>query len=216
MKILCTDQQSEAWYQARLGRVTSSRVADMLAKLKNGGEAAGRRNLRVQLVLERLTQQSQESGYVSVDMQYGKDREADAFAAYEALTGEVVTRTGFIAHDSLMAGCSPDGVLGKFDGLIELKCCKSATHLEYLKTRVVPDEYQKQIWHQLWITGAAWCDFVSFDDRFPEALQLGVDRIYAKDIDLKAHELNVTFFLAEVDREYAEVLRLQRPVGVSA
>jgi hypothetical protein len=88
MKILTTDQRSPAWIAARLGRLTGSRAADMMTTVKSG-EAAGRRNLRVQLVLERLTGVSQESGYVSRDMQYGLDREADAFGAYEAATGQL-------------------------------------------------------------------------------------------------------------------------------
>ena len=215
MILVCSEQNTDAWRDARLGRVTSSRVADMLATLKSGkGEAAGRRNLRVQLVLERLTGRSQENGYVSADMQYGKDREAEAFAAYEALTGLVVQRTGFLAHDTLMAGCSPDGEIDGFHGLIELKCCKPATHLDYLKTRTVPDEYLKQIQHQLWVTSAEWCDFVSFDDRFPEPVQLMTARVWRKDIDLHAHELNVRLFLGEVERELEHVLRLCQPVAV--
>src|SRR5262245_11789428 len=120
MKILCSDQRSEAWHQARVGRLTGSRAGDMLARIKSG-EAAARRNLRVQLVLERLTNTSQESGYVSADMQYGIDREPDAFAAYEAETGAVVEPCGFFAHETLLAGGSPDGMIDGLTGILELK-----------------------------------------------------------------------------------------------
>jgi len=209
MKILCTDQRTEAWHTARLGRLTGSRAGDMLAKIKSGGEAAGRRNLRVQLVLERLTNASQENGYVSADMQYGIDREPDAFAAYEAETGFVVETCGFLAHDTMMAGCSPDGVVGNFVGIIELKCCKSATHLEFLKTRTIPATHLAQILHNLWISGAQWCDYVSFDDRFPDGLQLEIVRVKKTDVDLVAYELAASLFLSEVEKELAGLSQLR-------
>src|SRR6185503_18604156 len=204
VRILTTDQRSPAWVAARLGRLTGSRASDMLAKIQKG-EAAGRRNLRVQLVLERLTGQSQENGYVSKDMQHGMDAEEDAFAAYEALTGHLAQPCGFLAHDSLMAGCSPDGEIDGFRGLIELKCCKSATHLAFLKSRRVPGEYLSQVTHNLWITGADWCDYVSFDDKFPEPLRLLCVRVNRADIDVAAYELAARLFLNEVDAECADV-----------
>lgn len=209
MRIVCDSQRSDEWFQARLGRVTSSRVDDMLASVKDPKkEAAGRRNLRVQLVLERLTGQVQEDGYVSKDMQRGADTEGDAFAAYEALTGNLVQRAGFIAHDDLLAGCSPDGYIGEFDGLLELKCPKSATHLDYIRSKSIPGDYYRQITHQLWITGAKWCDFVSYDPRFPEPLRLLIERVERDEAAMKAHELLVRRFLAECDKELAEIQAL--------
>ena len=208
MTILCPDQRSEAWRQARCGRLTGSRAGDMLATLKSGGEAASRRNLRVQLVLERLTNTPQESDYVSADMQYGIDREADAFAAYEAETGLVVAPCGFFAHDTVLAGGSPDGVITDGHGILELKCCKSATHLEFLKARTIPAAHLAQIQHNLWITGAAWCDYVSFDDRFPAALQLAIVRVEATEREVTGYELAARIFLREVERELEAVQAL--------
>lgn len=210
--IITADQRTDEWRLARIGRITGSRACDMLATVKSG-EAAARRDLRLQLVCERLTGQPQEDGYVSKDMQRGIDREGDALAAYEAATGVLARQTGFLAHRSLMAGCSPDGYVDGFRGVIELKCPRSATHLRYLRTRKVPPEYLPQVQHALWITGAEWCDFASFDDRFPPALRLFCVRLRREDVDLKAYELLVRMFLAEVDREYAEVASL---VGAAA
>jgi predicted phage-related endonuclease len=204
---LSSDQRSDAWRQARIGRVTGSRASDMLAKVKSG-EAAGRRNLRVQLVLERLTGVPQEDGFQSKDMARGTEMEAEAFAAYEALTGNLTRRAGFLGHPELMAGCSVDGEIGNFAGIVELKVPKSATHLGYLRSRQVPDDYLKQVQHCLWITGAAWCDFVSYDPRFPDGLQLLITRVTMPDDERAAYELLVRQFLREVDDEFAEVARM--------
>lgn len=208
--VLSIDQRSDAWRLARVGRLTGSRAADMLAKIKTG-EAAARRDLRLQLVCERLTGLPQDDGYVSKEMQRGIDREPHARAAYEALTGRLVRRVGFMSHDTLQAGCSPDGLVG--DGILELKCPKPATHLKYVRGGTVPWDYLPQITHNLWISGAAWCDFASFDDRFPPALQLFSVRLTREDVDLAAYELAVRLFLSEVDREVDDVTQL---LGVAA
>lgn len=212
MRILTESQRTPEWIQARIGMFTASRAADMLATVKTG-EAAARRDLRLQLVLERVTGQSQEDAYVNAAMQRGNEKEPDAFAAYEALTGNLASPCGFVAHDTLMAGCSPDGIVGDYEGLIELKCPKSATHLSYLRSRSVPRDYLAQITHALWITGAQWADFLSFDDRFPAPLQVFYARIHCGDVDLKAYELAATLFLTEVDKECAEVGRMAEVVA---
>lgn len=169
----------------------------MLATIKSG-EAAARRDYRLQLVCERLTGQLQEDVFVNAAMQRGIDCEPLAFAAYEARAGQMVQRTGFLASDEFMAGCSLDGHIGQYEGLIELKCPKSATHLRYLRAGELPAEHRPQVLHNLWITGAAWCDFVSFDDRFPEPLSLFVVRVPRVEIEILAYEKTALAFLAEV------------------
>lgn len=209
--IICeAEQRSPEWFAARLGRLTGSRAADMLATIKNG-EAAARRDYRAQLVVERLTGQPQEDGYVNAVMQRGIDLEPTAFAAYEAATGHLTRRTGFLAHTALMVGCSLDGDVDDFAGIVELKCPKSATHLKYLRSGGLPADHKPQILHNLWVTGAQWADFVSFDDRFPPPLQLfrvRVERTPALEIEIAAYATCAEKFLAEVDREYAEALTL--------
>lgn len=202
MKIIECDQRSPEWIAARLGRLTASRASDMLATIKSG-ESAARRNLRVQLVLERLTGKSQENGYVSAAMQQGIDREPDALLWYEALTGQFVQRSGFLAHDTLMAGASLDGHLGEFETIIEAKCPIPATHLEYVKSGHVPSDYLAQITHQLWISGARECHWLSFNPDFPEHRRARLVVVTRDDKAIAEYEAKATAFLAEVDRELA-------------
>jgi hypothetical protein len=197
-------QRSPEWFQARLGRLTGSRAADVLATIKSG-EAAARRDLRTQLVVERLTQTLQEDGFISPAMQRGTDLEPAAFAAYQALTGNFAHRTGFLAHNDLAIGCSLDGHVGDFDGICEFKCPKSATHLRYLRDGKVPADYLPQITHNLWVSGAQWCDFLSFDDRFPQALQTFLVRVERDEAAIAAYRDKALAFLEEVDREVQAV-----------
>jgi hypothetical protein len=127
--------------------------------------------------------------------------EPAAFAAYEALTGQVARRTGFLAHDTLAIGCSLDGHVGDFEGVLEVKCPKSATHLTYLRGTGAPAQYLPQIMHNLWVTGAAWCDFLSFDDRFPRGMHTFLARVKREDVDLAGYVDKASAFLAEVDTE---------------
>lgn len=212
---ICHDEQRSAdWFAARIGRVTGSRAADVLATIKSG-EAAARRDYRTQLVVERLTLQPQEDGYINAAMQWGIDHEADAFAAYEAQTGQIVRRTGFLQATDRMVGCSLDGDVENFAGILELKCPKSATHLKYLRGGSVPSEHVPQIVHNLWVTGAQWCDFVSFDPRFPQSLQLFVVRVPRDEKQIASYELAVTLFLTEVDNEVGQMVQLMTAEAVA-
>ena len=204
MKMITADQRTPEWFAARLGKLTGSRASDMLATIKTG-EAAARRNLRVQLVLERLTGRSQDSVYVSPAMQNGIDREVDAAMHYEALTGRLLTTAGFLQHDTLAAGCSLDGYVGEFIGIIEIKSPMAATHLGYLRSGIIPLEYQQQIVHGLWISGAQWCDWLSYQPDFPESLRTRLVRVPRDESLIALYEAKAIAFLSEVDRECAEV-----------
>lgn len=199
-------QGSEQWLSARAGKATGSRAKDILATIKTG-EAAARRDYRMQLAVERLTAQPQGSDFVNQEMQRGIDLEPAARAAYEALTGNMVQECGFISRNDIEAGCSLDGHVDNFLGIVEFKCPKSATHYRYLKTKDI-SEYLPQIRHNLWVTGAQWCDALSFDNRFPEPLQTYYQRFYAKDLNLLDYEMALIKFLKEVDEETAEVRSL--------
>lgn len=204
MRIIDVPQRSEAWFQARLGRLTGSRAGDMLATIKSG-EAAARRDLRVQLVVERLTGQLQEDGYTNAAMLRGIDKEPVALKAYQDLSGNEVQAVGFVQHDELMAGCSPDGFIG-VGGLLELKCPKSATHLSYLKAGCLPAAYVAQVNHNLWICEREYCDFVSFDDRWPERFQVFHVRVVRDERAIAAYDKAARAFLAEVENEVAGLL----------
>jgi hypothetical protein len=208
MKVHAIDQRSEAWATLRLGRLTGSSASDMLATVKSG-EAAARRNLRVRLALERVTQRSGERGFISGPMQDGIDREDAARAHYEALTGNLIQSTGFIEHDTLMAGCSLDGHFGDFEGIVEIKCPTPAVHLEYLETGLVPTDYQRQVTHNLWITGAQWCDWLSFHPDFPEELQVKLVRVTRDEGAIGEYERRARQFLQEVSDKVASIERLR-------
>lgn len=210
--VVDAEQRSDAWKLARLGRLTGSCAGEMLAKIKSG-EAAGRRNLRLRLVLERLTKTSQESEYVSPAMQTGIDREAQAYAAYEALTGELAQRTGFLAHTECMAGCSLDGHMGDFEKLVSLKCRQPAAHYDFLRSGKIPADALAQIRHELWITGAREHDYFSWNPDFMPALQARVVTVTREQADIPAYEHDALVFLAEVD---GEVAAMQAMVDVGA
>lgn len=202
--VLDVDQRSDAWRLVRVGKLTGTSAGDLLATVKSGGEPAARRDLRLRLAVERLTGRPIENGFVSRDMLRGIDLEPLALGTYEALTGNIVTPVGFVAHPTLAAGCSPDGlVLGdrEGDGIVEIKCPKSTTHFAYMRANVLPSEYRGQVLHNMWITGAAFCDFVSFDDRFPFPLQIWRIRVERNQTEIDAYELWVRSFLTLVDRE---------------
>jgi len=199
--VLSEHQRTDEWYKARLGRLTGSKAAAMLASTKSGQEAAARRNLRTQLVLERITGQSQADDYHNADMARGELLEPEARSLYEARTSRPVCSVGFLGHPSLMAGASPDGVSADFAGLIEIKCPKAAIHLDYLRSKEVPVQYLPQIQHNLWITGAEWCDFVSYNQSFLPNLRLVIVRVTMDEAQRKSYELLVRMFLKEVDDE---------------
>jgi predicted phage-related endonuclease len=199
--VIDAPQRSEAWFKARAGRITGSVAKEMLAKLKDGKPAAGRKNLCLRLMLERVTGKPQESEFVSAAMQVGIEREEFAFAAYEALTGDVVARSGFLSHDTLMAGCSLDGHLGNFDKLLSIKCRQPAAHLDFIRSQKVPMDALTQIRHELWLTGAQAHDYFSWNPDFPEDLQSRVITVTRAQAEIPEYEAEVVNFLAEVDTE---------------
>ena len=209
--VIDAPQRSSEWFAARLGRLTGSRAKDILATIKTG-EAAARRDYRMQLVCERLTGQLQEDGFTNAAMERGVEMEPLALAAYEGISGNLVSRSGFLAHTEHLAGCSLDGHVGDFDGIVELKCPKSATHYRYLRDGAIPTEHLPQILHNLWISGAAWCDFVSFDDRFPTNLQLLRVRLDRDETAIADYAQKALAFLSEVERE-VEAVRTLNGIG---
>ena len=198
MKILEIAQGTPEWLAARAGRVTASRIPDVMAKIKTG-EAAARKDYRAQIIAEILTGQPQGDTFINEAMSWGTEQEPFARAAYEIAKGFMVDQVGFVLHPTIdRAGASPDGLVD-MDGLVEIKCPKTATHLQYKLDKVVPTQYQPQMLWQMACTGAAWCDFVSFDPRLPEDLQLFVVRFNRDQARIDAMEAEVTAFLAEVD-----------------
>lgn len=186
-------QGSSEWHAIRSGKVTASRVADVIAKTKSG-PAASRKNYLAELVLERLTGQKAD-GFTNSAMQWGIDTEPQARLAYEFHRNLDVVQVGFISHPSIAdTGASPDGLVHD-NGLVEIKCPLPATHMETLASGTVPSKYLTQMMWQMACTGREWCDFVSFDPRFPAHMQFFVDRVKRDDDMIRDLETEVAAFL---------------------
>ena len=198
MKVIDFPQGSLDWLASRAGKVTASRIADVMAKIKTG-EAAARRDYKAQLVAEILTGRPQEDGYINAEMQFGIDTEPLARAAYEADTGDLVEQCGLVLHPTIdRSAASPDGLVSD-SGLVEIKCPKVATHLNYLLDGVVPSKYQPQMLWQMACCEREWNDFVSFRPDLPPALQLFKVRFPRDDKRIAEMEAEVKTFIAEVD-----------------
>jgi putative phage-type endonuclease len=196
------DQRTAEWFEARLGRLTASRVADMMAKTRNGW-GASRVNYAWELAIERLTGEPT-ARFCSPAMQWGVDTEDKARAAYQIHALATVVEVGFIEHPKLFAGASPDGLIGD-DGMLEIKCPNPATHGETLLNGTIADKYLKQMQFQMACSGRAWCDFASFDPRFPEPMQLWVKRIDRDEGAIAEIEECAAEFLEEVDQMVARL-----------
>jgi len=201
------DQRTDEWKECRVGKVTASRVADVVAKTKSG-YSASRDNYMAQLVCERLTGKPAES-FSNSAMQWGTETEPLARAAYEAKMDVLVDEVGFIDHPSIVnSGASPDGLVGA-DGLIEIKCPNTATHIDTLLSQTVPKKYADQIFWQMACSGRDWCDFVSYDPRLPPDLQLFIKRIPRDDKYIQLLEAEVIEFLTETAHKVAQLLNLK-------
>ena len=200
------EQRSPEWYAARLGKVTASRVADIIAKTKSG-YSTSRANYMAELVCERLTGK-QGDFYQNAAMVWGTETEPMARSAYEAHSGNLVTETGLVLHPSIAdAGASPDGLIDE-DGLVEIKCPNTSTHIDTLLDEKVPSKYVTQIMWQMACTERKWCDFVSFDPRMPEHMQIFVKRIERDDDMIVELEHEVEKFLSELDEKINKLSKL--------
>jgi putative phage-type endonuclease len=202
------EQRTTEWHTARLGKVTASRVADVIAKTKTG-YGASRGSLMADLIVERLTGQPA-STFTNAFMEWGTEQEPHARAAYSAVTGELVEEVGFIDHPRIAnSGASPDGLVGD-DGLVEFKCPATSTMLDTLLAQTVPTKYVPQMQWQMACTGRKWCDFVSFDPRLPEHLRMFVKRVERDDALIKTLEGEVTLFLSELEEKLTKLQELNR------
>jgi putative phage-type endonuclease len=204
-------QGSDAWFQSRMGKVTASRVADVIAKTKTG-YSTSRDNYMAQLVCERMTNTVAES-FTNSAMQWGTETEPLARAAYEAHADVLVDEVAMITHPTIeAAGASPDGLVGD-DGVLEIKCPNTATHIDTLLTQTVPGKYITQMQWQMACTGRKWCDFVSFDPRMSDGLQLFVKRVDFDPVYVAMLEKEVVQFLTELDGKIKKLNELKEANG---
>jgi putative phage-type endonuclease len=191
------EQKSPEWFAARLGKVTASRVADVMAKTKTG-YSTNRDNYMMELLCQRLTGKAEES-YTNAAMQRGTEMEPIARGCYEALEGVMVEECGLIDHPKIIGfGASPDGLIGKI-GLLEIKCPNTKKHVEFLRTGKPDNKYQWQMTAQMACAGREWCDFVSFDDRLPKELQYAKTRFMRDDVRVSEMESEIKKFLSELN-----------------
>lgn len=207
-------QGSAEWHSMRLGKVTASKVADVVARTKSG-YGASRANYMAQLIAERLTGVPTE-GFTNAAMQWGTDTEPQARAAYEFLTDAEVQEVAFVDHPSIaMSGASPDGLVGD-DGLVEIKCPNTATHLDTLLTGAIPAKYETQMFWQMACTGRAWCDFASYDPRLPASMSLFVQRLHRDDARIAELEQEVKTFLSEIETKLTALRQKYEMEGKAA
>jgi putative phage-type endonuclease len=205
------EQRSPEWFAARLGKVTASKVADVIAKTKTG-YSTSRENYMAQLICERMTGQKQES-FTNAAMEWGTETEPLARAAYEALNNVLVDEVGLIDHPSIpMSAASPDGLVND-DGMLEIKCPNTATHFDTLLTGKMPSKYMPQVQWQMACANRIWCDFVSFDPRAPEGLQLFEQRIYRDDKYILELEAEINKFLEELEARIEKLNNLKAKNG---
>jgi putative phage-type endonuclease len=196
------EQQSEEWFAARVGKVTASRIGDVMARTKTG-YSASRANYMAELIAERLSGQAAES-FKSSAMQFGTDTEPQARQAYEFWRNVTVDECGFFPHPKLASGASPDGLVGT-DGLVEIKCPNTATHLDTLLGATVDKKYVLQMHWQMVCTDRQWCDFVSYDPRLPEDYRIHIQRVERNAELIEEITAEVTKFLGELDAKEMEL-----------
>ncbi len=199
------EQGTEEWKMARLGHVSASNLDAVMAKVKTG-EAKTRLDYKIRVATEQITNAIQDS-YSNQYMEWGIEQEPFARMAYEARTESFVEKTGFWKHpDIKWFGCSPDGLVGD-DGLIEIKCPKSTTHVKYLLDNELPSDYYWQVHGQMLVTGRKWVDFISFDPRMPEHKQLFIIRVNRDEEIMAQLKVAVIGFLSEVDEMIQKILK---------
>lgn len=198
-------QGSEAWLMARLGRATASEFSSILAK----GEGKVRANYLRRVLAERLTGKPIENGAHGSwqkNLERGHAQEPHALMAYEARTGNIVEESEFIPHPTMMAGCSPDGLIST-DGGAEIKSVIPTVQVQTILAGGFPPEHKAQIFGNLWCTGRAWWDFVSFSPDLPEHLKLYIFRVERDEAYIKTLAGEVVRFLAEVDELYQSLMK---------
>lgn len=198
------EQKTEEWFQARLGKVTASRIGDLMSRVKSGGYSSSRKAYMMELLCERLTGKREEK-HCNASMQRGNELEPKARAMYMITTGEMVSELGIAYHPTINnAAASPDGLI-RDEGLLEIKCPNTATHIDFLSSGKPKDEYLLQMQWQMACTGRQWCDFMSYDDRLPEHLSYKILRVN-RDNDLIAKiESEVICFLSDLDKEIKQL-----------
>jgi len=200
------EQGSPEWHAARCGKVTASRVADVVTRTKTGW-GASRANYMAELIAERLTGAPAER-YTNAAMAWGTEKEPEARDLYAFMTDAEVVQVGFVEHPDIgMCGASPDGLVGD-DGLIEIKAPNTSTHIDTLLGQTVPAKYVTQMQWQMACTGRQWCDFVSYDPRLPGSMRLFIKRVERDQAAIEEMSGEVIAFLVELNEKVGALTAL--------
>ncbi|EJF98608.1 hypothetical protein MEI_00178 [Bartonella vinsonii subsp. arupensis Pm136co] len=201
-------QRTAEWFQARLGKVTASNVYHVLSKTAKGLPTSKYEDYKMKLMTERLTGEISQS-YTTPAMQWGIEHEEDALKEYEFIYDTTITRCGFFQHPKIeMAGASPDGLIGE-DGLIEVKCPQSTTHLRFFVYDEIKPEYHAQMQFQMACTGRKWCHFISYNPQFlgrSTGLRMKIKRILRDEKYIEEINKAVEAFLAEIEQDMKKIL----------
>ena len=196
-------QGSDEWFEVRLGKVTASRISDVVAQTKSGWGASRARYMG-ELISETMTK-TPTSSFSNATMQHGIDTEPQAASAYSFYRDLELEMVGFVNHPKIdQSGCSPDRLVGK-DGLVEIKCPLTHTHIETLLNGKVPQKYLNQMLWQMACTEREWCDFVSFDPRMPVKNQIFIKRVERDQLKINELEEKVIDFLNEMKKKINEL-----------
>ena len=189
------EQGSDDWLMLRLGKLTASKFADVISKGRGKEPSKTRVSYMYQLAAEILVGEPA-TFFKNAAMQWGTDCEPAARAAYEIKHDIEVVECAFIEHDEFV-GVSPDGLVG-IDGLLEIKCPTTVTHLKYYMSGTMPAEYLAQVQGQLWVSGRDWCDFVSYDPRVRSEADYFELRVNRDDEYIKNLEVQCSTFIDEL------------------
>lgn len=202
-RIVHCNQLDAEWFAARCGKVTASDVAKVLSFLvkgaRKGGETAARAGYKASIIGEILTNEpDMDIGFTTGYMNRGNNEEPKAREVYQVVSDLEVRQVGFVLHPTIeRAGASPDGLVVGASGMVEIKCPKSKTHIEYILNDSLPEEYEPQVMFELACTGLEWCDFVSYDSRMPARHRMFIKRVYRNEERIAEINAGVELFLSE-------------------
>ena len=201
------EQRTDEWFEARLGMVTASRISEVVGKTSSGSYSSSRANYMTDLILEKLTGKQVEK-FSSQAMEWGTEKENDALNVYGFHSSNNVNLCGFIRHNEIEgAGASPDGLVGE-EGLVEIKCPNSATHLKTLLNGKIAKKYLLQMQFQMACTGRKWCDFVSYDPRFEGNMTIFIKKVDRDDKLIDGLNKEVLLFINEMDEKIKKLKEL--------
>lgn len=198
MKIIRNiEQGTQEWKDIRLGRITASRMSDVMTNGRSGGISKTSESYMVELISEKLTGK-QKDFFENDAMKWGTATEPEAREVYSVRNGFVdVEEVAFIVHDEFI-GVSPDGLVGDC-GLLEIKAPTTQTQIKRALSKDYSSDYKAQIQAQLWVSGREWCDFVSYDPRINVSASFLQQRVFRDEEYIQEMKSKCDEFVTEMN-----------------